>query len=113
MAKNLDNINRIKHQKKEYEYPQYPQLTTKQSRERLMITSIKEYSSMLDMGMLWGTSRLVDVMLYLNKQNVISNEEFDTLVKMDASELIPDKVMAFAIVQQKYKTYKNRFKSIR
>tara|TARA_B110000503_G_C7121008_1_gene402522 strand:+ start:818 stop:1153 length:336 start_codon:yes stop_codon:yes gene_type:complete len=109
MAKNLDQINKLKHQKKEYRYPQYQVHTPKQIREALMSISIIEYSNMLDLGMLWHIYKLIDVIFYLEKQNVINKKEVDTLVKMDASQLNDDKVMAFAIVQQKYKAYKNRF----
>lgn len=111
MAKNIDKINRIKHQEKEYVYPKYPSLTNKQKREIMMSQSIEDYSNMLSMGgIMWGACRLVDIILYLEKQNAISKEEFDTLVKMDASELDEDKMMAFGIVQQKYKAYQNRFR---
>jgi hypothetical protein len=118
MAKNLDNINRIKHQEKEYKYQEYPTTSAftskKQRREIIMAAKLESYEESMSYNP-WNIDAQIlgETIDYIKDKNLITDDEWNSLKKMHNSELITDKVMAFAIVQQKYKAYKNRFKSIR
>ena len=106
---------KLKQQDKEYKWHPNPfNRSKKQLRELLMAYSIEQYSNMLDMGIIPSNkpyaAQVSDVILYLREKNVIDDKEVNTLIKMDKSELVDDKVMAFAIVKVHYTKYKNRFK---
>lgn len=108
---NQDRRLKVKQQDKEYKWNHNPFMRTKkQLRELLMAYSIEQYSNMLDMGIMLYAAQVSDAILYLREKNIIDNHEVNTLIKMDKSELIDDKVMAFAIVKAHYTKYKNRFK---
>jgi len=108
---NQDRRLKVKQQDKEYKWNPNPYYRTKkQLRELLMAYSIEQYSNMLDTGIIQYAAQVSDVILYLREKNIIDNHEVNTLIKMDKSELIDDKVMAFAIVKAHYTKYKNRFK---
>jgi len=108
---NQDRRLKVKQQDKEYKWNPNPYYRTKkQLREMLMAFSIEQYSNMLDMGIMPYAAQVSDVILYLREKNIIDNHEVNTLIKMDKSELIDDKVMAFAIVKVHYTKYKNKFK---
>ena len=108
---NQDRRLKVKQQDKEYKWNRNPYYRTKkQLREMLMAYSIEQYSNMLDTGIIPYAAQVSDVILYLREKNIIDDKEVNTLIKMDKSELIDDKVMAFAIVKVHYTKYKNRFK---
>lgn len=103
---------KLKQQDKVYKWHPYPfNHTKKQLREMLMAYSIEQYSNMLDMGIIPYAAQVSDVILYLRKKNIIDDKEVNTLIKMDRSELIDDKVMAFAIVKAHYTKRKYSYDS--
>ncbi len=109
---------KVKHQEKEYKYQEYPTTSAftskKQRREIIMAAKLESYEESMSYNP-WNIDAQIlgETIDYIKDKNLITDDEWNSLKKMHNSELITDKVMAFAIVQQKYKAYKNRFKSIR
>lgn len=115
MGKNLDHINKIKHQKRIEDYPTTSSIhTKKQQREILMAAKLESYEESMSYNP-WNMDAQIlgETIDYIKDKNLITDDEWNSLKKMHNSELITDKVMAFAIVKEKYKQYKNRFKVIR